>query len=444
MAKARRVYDLIILGAGASGLAAAIRARRGESAAGTPERETSALETSAFETEKARALPTVLLLEKNRTPGKKLRATGNGRCNISNAAAPHAARVLEFLRAEGMALTEYPSGLIYPRAESAKEAAELLGRRAERLGAEIRTETEVLAVEEAPFPHPSHSEARFLVKTAKGTFGAKNVLLALGGKSAPQFGTTGDGYVMARKLGLPVTRLIPVLTPVTCAEMEEERTRERLAGIRMSGSVRLLKRGEAVFQEDGEIQFTKDGLSGICIFNMTRHMRLEESDSMEDFIIEILPKDAFRSEEDGETMAEYLRRRKAAAMPKEPASEIFMTYVREGLASLILERAGVPETKEIRALSEEELSRIEEEVASLRFRPTRLHGWKEAQCTQGGIALTAVNEETGEILGHPGLYAAGEILDYDGPCGGWNLNHAIWSGIRAAEAVAASLKQGEE
>lgn len=416
MKKGNQVYDLIIIGAGAAGLTAAIRARRGSPA------------------------PSVLLLEKNRAPGKKLRATGNGRCNISNAAAPHAARVLEFLREEGMALTVYPNGLVYPRAESAKEAAELLGRRAERRGAEIRTETEVLAVEEAPFPEIRHPEARYLVKTNRGNFEAKNVLLALGGKSAPQFGTTGDGYVIARKLGLPVSRLVPVLTPVTCAEMKDAKTSERLSGIRMHGCVRLLKRGEAIFEEEGEIQFTKDGLSGICIFNLTRFMRFEEGDSMDDFLIEILSENAFASEE-GVPLREYLRKRRETALPNEPVSELFMTYLRGGLASLLTERARVPEDKEIRKLSDEELLRIEKEASVLRFHPLRLHGWKEAQCTQGGIELSAVEEETGEIIGHPGLYAAGEILDYDGPCGGWNLNYAVWSGIRAAEAVSASLSQ---
>ena len=228
----------------------------------------------------------VLVIEKMPEPGRKIRATGSGRCNISNTAAEGFSRIMGFFREIGLVTKTLENGLVYPYSESASDVAELLTERAASLGVELACGEEVISVA------AGEGERRFTVSSVSAgregerrmTTLADRVILACGGKAGPSYGTTGDGYGIARSLGHSVVTPVPALTGVECREWDSGREPAgiTLGGTRSRGVVSLYRDrdhsfGEEtkLFTEEGEIQFTKYGLSGICVFNMTRCMRYD-------------------------------------------------------------------------------------------------------------------------------------------------------------------------
>lgn len=429
MGKAKNcTADICIIGAGASGLAAAIRAKHD------------------------RPGLRVIIIEKNAQAGRKLRATGNGRCNITNTAAPGYERAVGFLESVGIAVRVYPNGLVYPHSESAADVAELLAARAVELGCVIALNTEVTAVSA-----PDGTGSFDVSCTQKGPDGipeelsisSRVLILAAGGKAGPNFGTTGDSFRLARSLGHTVVRPVPVLTPVECAGDDPA----SIAGIRARGTVTLYRKrrravedrvsgsgeergdAETIFTEGGEIQFTKFGLSGICVFNMTRFMRFGREDGIEQFEIgvDLCP------DIDAGGFLRGRRERAEASGSGETVQTLLRTLVKDRLAAYIMRRAGVRADRLIADMSDGELRRMTGCLRDLRFRPTGLKGWKEAQCTSGGVSLSEIDEMTCESKLVERFYITGEAADYDGPCGGYNLNNAWLTGMKAGRAAAASI-----
>lgn len=266
---------------------------------------------------------------------------------------------------------------------------------------------------------------------------ARKVIIAAGGKAGPVYGTTGDAYKWMREMGHNVVSPIPVLTPVEC----EDDDCAKLSGIRAKTSVKLRKSGNLVYEADGEVQFTKFGLSGICIFNATRHMRYDRSEGISVYSIEL---DLVSDMDIDSMLAERIEletqcRAKRDSYQAMAVRTFLMTIVKDKLAEYILERAGINGSTEITELAAAERSALTDPLRCLSFHPTGIRGWKEAQCTSGGVSLSEVSEETYESLVVPGMYITGELLNYDGPCGGYNLNHAILSGKRAGENAARGI-----
>ena len=281
-----RRADVVIAGGGASGLAAAIELGM-----------------------KAPALD-VLVIEKMPEPGRKIRATGSGRCNISNTGAAGFNRIMEFFREIGLVTKTYKNGLVYPYSESASDVATLLTERAASLGVDFACGEELMSVKYAPASlvsdaAPGSRNVFMLESVIKDRDGLRSittyasfVILAMGGKAGPTYGTIGDGYRIARNLGHSVVTPVPALTGIECDEWDpgHEPCGITLGGTRSAGVVSLYKDPDEVFGEDtkvfeeaGEIQFTKYGLSGICVFNMTRHMRYDRraGESLDRFLIKI-------------------------------------------------------------------------------------------------------------------------------------------------------------
>ena len=417
--------DAVIVGAGASGLAAAIELRMNDPSL------------------------SVVIIEKNDVPARKIRATGNGRCNITNRNAEGYTEIMKFFTSIGLVTRTYENGLVYPYSESAADVAELLISRAHELGVRIITDAEVTS---AGASGDSRFATSFELKTSAGrkshTIASAYLILACGGKAGPTFGTTGDGYSIARSLGHSIVTPVPVLTPVECREWgsRDDNDAVCLAGTRTRGTVTLIKNtdedaassgdGAELFRETGEIQFTKYGLSGICIFNMTRHMRYDRSrgESLEDFTVSA---DLFP---DGD-IAEYLRERKKHAFPGEKTADVLRTVLKENIARYVLKRACGEACDEhlaerdVRDLGDADILAISHQVPGLTFHPQRLKGWKEAQVTSGGVSLDELDPVTGGSLITGGLFITGELADRDYMCGGFNLSNAWLTGIGAAHAI---------
>ena len=400
-------FDFCVIGGGAAGLAAAVCCARED-----PDKR-------------------VAVLEKQPAPAQKIRATGNGRCNLTNTDSEGYLSTLSFFATLGVETMEEEAGRIYPLSESAADVAEALvgGCRAE--GVEIITsypaETLVLcgmegddaaaASKRASGAASSPHGAGFLIN---GEIKAAQVLIACGGKAGPSFGCTGDGYRLARSLGHSVAPVYPVLTGLEAKGMED------LQGVRLKARAELLRRGVCIASESGEIQFARDGLSGICIMNLSRFVRIGKDTGFGDYAVRILPAAgrvdlAARRAVRGLTAGDLLR----SVLPRRAAHHLLQKTLGERALS-----------SPARLLSDEAVRRIEALLCGGWVVPLcGARGWKQAQCSGGGVPLSEVEEKTMASRLVPGLYFAGEVLDYNGPCGGFNLNHAWQTGMRAGTAA---------
>ena len=427
----------MIIGGGASGLAAAIEL---------------GLKSPALD---------VLVIEKLAEPGRKIRATGSGRCNITNTEAAGFSRIMEFFREIGLVTRTHGNGLVYPYSESAADVATLLTERAAALGVRFACGEELMSVKYMPAslvsdPLPGSSNVFQMESVIKDRDGMRSivtqsafVILAMGGKAGPTYGTIGDGYRIARNLGHSVVTPVPALTGIECAEWDDghEPCGITLGGTRSAGLVSLYKdtahefsEDTKIFEEAGEIQFTKYGLSGICVFNMTRHMRYDRraGESLGDFLVRA---DLFP---DGD-IAGYIKDRQRSSFSETPAGEILRTVLKEPLADYIMNSVSGGAVDEegrditdrpLSSLSDQEIRSIADHVHALEFHPEQIRGWNDAQITMGGVSLDEINEATSESLLVKGLYITGELADRDYQCGGFNLSNAWLTGLAAADDIA--------
>ncbi len=376
------MYDICIIGGGAAGMAAAI----------------SAAETN-------RKL-NILLLEKKEKPGRKIIASGNGKCNLSNTACQGYKDIRDFFGSLGLIIREDAEGRVYPYTEDSKSVYEALKGRMEYTGVKCITDAEVVSVDK---------DGYFIIRTATETFTSRKLLLATGGKSAPQFGTTGDGYRWAKNFGHHIEKLIPVLTAVDTVE-----DMEKFAGIRAKGQVSLKYKENITFREKGEIQFTKTGISGICVFNLSRFLLIPEGVSFKegfnDYEIDI---DFLSDIDDIDT---FLERR--IELEGFTEKNVLRFLVKDAIA------------ERITIMAKENLHEMGRLLKAYPVRPKTVRGWNFAQVTKGGVALNEINMETMESIICKDLYFAGEIMDFDGPCGGFNLQNAWETGIKAGKGMA--------
>lgn len=375
------MFDICIIGGGAAGMTAAIAAKE----------ENPSLK--------------ILIIEKKNQLGKKLLATGNGRCNLSNTACKGVSETLAFFEHLGVLTRTDRDGRIYPYTEDARTVRDALDQRLRQLGVEVMTSAEVSAVE---------IEGNFMIQLGNRLLQARKVLIACGGKAGSAFGSTGDGFRFARRLGHRVEKPVPVLTAV---EVKEDMT--KLSGIRVKAKVRLRYRGKTLFSEDGEVQFTAGGLSGICVFNLSRYLLLPPGTTMEsgfddyEILVDFFP--------DREDISTLLETRRARGFEGE---RLLQFLLRRPVAELIYQEAKGDVEKTVLLLK------------AFPFHPKGVKGWDFAQATKGGVCLEEINMSTMESRLMKGLYFAGEVIDYDGPCGGYNLQNAWETGLRAGKEMA--------
>ena len=403
--------DILIIGGGPAGMAAAISAKRSNSKLD------------------------VVLIEKNEIMGRKLRATGNGRCNITNVNAEGFSEVTSFLSSLGIVTKTNDNGFLYPVSDSAADVSELLELRLKQLGVtalEVSYDSDKTEFVTSVSMGEASSQGRS-ANAIKCTVYSSALVIAVGGKSAPVYGSTGDGYRWLRELGHTVTRLVPSLAPIECSGADLS----KLSGTRVRAEAKLFKNGEEIHRECGEVQFTKFGLSGICVFNLSKMMKFEPGDTFSNFEIEL---DLCRDVELGEVLkraAERVSNTNNEFLESEKLVDVFKTVFKEGVALEIIRQAGFKADEDSLVLSSEEArDKLVASASALKFQPTGQKGWKEAQCTSGGVVESEVDQSSFESNLVKNLYIVGEVLDYDGFCGGYNLNHAFLSGKRAGAAVA--------
>lgn len=468
----------------------------------------------------------IVIVEKNSVPGKKLSATGNGRCNLSNSSCPHHLFVLERFQKLGLFTRTDGSGRIYPYSEDAADVVRIMVSAMKKRKITVMYDTPVTGI--------SKSGDTFNVRLRKNetSLSARNVLIAAGGKAGAQFGTTGDGAKLARSMGHTVSRLAPSLTAI-----ETREDLKALAGVRAKCSISLYRslqycndslksslqdgidslrrspqdgvsslkssltasvkrRGSAgnaeipappaplelVRKETGEIQFTPYGISGICVFNLSKYMRIPNGKTLKngfddyELQIDFLPgiDDVRRLIAELNPIDSSARNPKLDLLPSETASHIshcratkestlqtpaeksisnrpaLQTPVGKSVSNRPALRLPAGESVSNRPVpltsllkkpladyinlrSRGDAEKVFSMLKKFSLHPSGLRGWDFAQVTAGGVLYEEIDELTMESRKIKGLFFAGEVLDYDGPCGGYNLQHAWETGIRAGE-----------
>lgn len=400
---------VLIVGGGASGLMAAIAA--------------------------ARRGARVSVLERMQRVGKKILATGNGRCNISNLrpelehyhGAPRFAlevigrfgpeETLRLFEELGLALRVEEDGKVFPATDQATAVLDLMRDELERLGVET--------VCEAAAQRVYREGGRWACATTEGqTFTADRVIVAAGGKSSPNLGSNGAGFKIAEGLGHRIVTPAPALVQLRIDAPYLKQTQ----GVRVQGAAEAWVDGERQRRTEGEILFTDYGLSGIPIMDLSRIV----SEAGERYKAETVRKvsiliDMFPSMS-AEELAAALERR-IQARPERTAEFMLVGLLHKRVIPVLLRAAGIEDLHiPCGNLKPEQIHALAGRMKAWRMPSPGTQSWMFSQVTAGGVDVKQIDRRTLESKLAPGVFFCGEVLDVDGDCGGYNLQWAWSSG----------------
>ncbi len=405
-------YRVAVVGGGAAGLLAAVTAARALKKQNIP--------------------GGVVLLEGNPRPGKKLLATGNGRCNLTNlhispehyhgdveAAAPllgsyPARRILAKFEELGLLCRADSEGRVYPNSLQAAAVLQTLWSACEEAGVELRWGFAVSQIEKKA----DHFQ---LTDTGGKIISAGRCILASGGKASPKHSCQSSGYELAKALGHTVTSLTPALAPLkTSAKLCKA-----LKGVRCKARVSLWEAGKKLGEESGEVIFGDGQISGICVFDLSSLLTAAPAELRLDLL----------EQWSGEKLFAYWNALKQNR-PALPAAQLFSGLLHLRVGQELTKLAGLPGDKKISELHRQDFQKALEAAKDLRLPVTGLGGWESAQVTSGGVPLSELDTGTMGSKRCPGLYLAGELLNINGDCGGYNLHWAWLTAMAAGESAA--------
>lgn len=390
---------VIIIGGGAAGLSAAIAA--------------------------AECGDQVTILERMDRVGKKILATGNGRCNLMNTGAlrfPGGSTLAEAVLARcgvgeqtrfwqhlGLRMRQEDCGRVYPVSGMASTVLDTLRFAAEALKVEIITGVHVTGLFKA-----RHG---WTVMAGENKWKADRVIVAGGGCAQPKLGSDGSAWTLLTSLGHTMVEVRPALTQV----ITDTKAIKGLSGIRVRTSVAVSRGGNEVYRESGELLFADYGVTGVCVMQCARYVQPGD----------VLHIDLTRAMGfDGpEEMGEELHRRRREWRMR-PGSELLTGLCVPKLAQALMLSAGI-KAAACGDMSPAAINLLVNAAEDFTLTVRGVKGFDSAQVTAGGIAAGEFQPDTMESLLAPGVHAAGEVLDVDGDCGGFNLMFAFGSGILA-------------
>lgn len=405
-------YDTIIIGAGAAGLMAAYSSCIWNKGSADSQR--------------------ILLLERKDVVGKKITATGNGKCNYTNSvqnkecyrsSEPDIAfriiksydneHIIKMFQCLGV-LPRERNGYFYPYGEQAKSIRDVLKNAVVNKGAVIRTEKYVTDI--------NKSNDKYTVTCADRTkYTAKKIIIAAGGCAAPVFGTDGSIFCILKKLGLKIINPRPAL----CGLKTDYRYLKNIDGVRLKCKCSLYSKNikNIIYSEEGEIIFSKNGISGIPVMNLSRFAVNEmDKNNKCGLILDLFP-------DMDELQLEGILALTATANGG-PVSTALSAVVNDKLLKILIRESGMDTEEHAdrfdKVKRKEVFGKLAKLLKNFTVSITGDTGFENAQTTQGGVDLNEINEETMECKKIPGMYLAGEVLDVDGMCGGYNLQWA-WS-----------------
>ncbi len=367
----------------------------------------------------------VILLERQARVGRKLLATGNGRCNLTNrnpkayhGQAPKfaeyalssfpAEETITWFQSLGLYTVTEPSGRVYPYSDQANSVVDVLRLALNRPNIELRTGYEVERIR--------RDGQGFLLYSREESIFCDRVIVACGGLAGSKLGGTMSGYQLLNKLGHKTSKLRPALVQLK----SNWKGLPGLKGVRAECDAAILHDGKKVAQSRGEIQFTEYGLSGPVMFEISRDVC--STPGAWSCKLDLLP------DVSEEALKAELNRRKMTPLP---VQELLTGILHNRLGRVLTQSAGICMNGACRDLTDTELQSVCEAVKSFEITLSEPMGMDSAQVTAGGVLTDQFDEKTMESRLVPGLYACGEVLDVDGDCGGYNLQWA-WSSGRLA------------
>lgn len=405
---------LIIIGGGASGITAAITA--------------------------ARCGMKVTILERCDRIGKKILATGNGTCNLTNLNTSEAyyflnesdkgfvsgvfeefgvKDTLNFFSELGIEFIEKDDGKMYPRSEQSNSVLSVLMTELEHLNVEVIPGETVNKVE---------IDKNIRVYTDNNKYYCNSLIIAAGGHSSPNLGSDGSGFKLAEDLGHTIIPIFPSLVQLKT----DYPYLKHLKGTRIQGKVNLLNEDKVIIQEEpGEVLFTDYGISGPSVLQISRRASFRYHNGLDTYVtIDLIP-------EIEANELEHLLIKRFNNMPYKTAEQIMVGLINNRLIIPILRMSEIEISKKAADITKEERKRLINQIKYTLMTVTGINSWSQSQVTGGGISLKEINNKTLESLIAKGVYFCGEILDVDGMCGGFNLQWAWSSGYIAGKNAAA-------
>ncbi|MDP1784948.1 MAG: NAD(P)/FAD-dependent oxidoreductase [Sulfuricurvum sp.] len=388
----------------------------------------------------ARAGADVTIYEHNQSVGKKILASGNGRCNIINTtscaddyfgADPHFAsyplKQLPFSAFEtfchsiGLLLDVKEDGRCYPLSNEAKAVLFAFNSAAKVAGVKILTETKVTSI--------TKKKNLFIVESAQEKMSYDRVLIATGSEAAPQLGASSDGYTFAKSFGHEILPTYPSLVQLHL----NSRVHHKMAGVKTHAEVTLYVNGKEKGKVQGDILFASYGISGLAILDISqkassalmKHQKVALS-------INLLPR--FESSELN-TIIEKL----FASVPHYTVETVLSGLIPAKTVTYLLEEAIISPSVSVSKVTNKELTKLLRLIQDWRFEVSGTHGFKHAEVSGGGVSTAQINNMTMESKHINGLYFAGEVLDIVGRRGGYNFNFAWATGMIAGKEMAKDL-----
>lgn len=377
----------------------------------------------------------VVVLEHGTQPGKKILATGNGRCNFTNkiiAADCYNSngsfamkvidkfdneRIIEFFKGLGV-ISKEKNGFIYPQSEQAQAIQQVLIRKMKSLAIDVITGINVTDI--------GYTKEGYRLSTDNGTMYADRLIIACGLYAAPKTGSDGTLLPLIKKLGINVNTPLPALT----ALRSRENIYKSLAGIRCDARVSICDREGAADTSCGELQLTDYGISGIPVFQISSHaVRIIEKNKKVKCIIDFVP---FMSREE---LKDYIKQR-AACDGDNLVYALFYGLLNNKLTDALTPLSTIKKNTPLKLLTEGDIERMVNIYKSFTTEMTGYNGFDYAQVCQGGVDVNEISAATMESTKCKNLYFAGEVADVDGKCGGYNLTWAFSSGYVAGKAAA--------
>ncbi len=430
------LHDTIIIGAGAAGLMAAYSACR-----------------SCIDSGKK---PDVLIIEGKDVAGKKITATGNGKCNFTNSFQDEGCyrsndtakafrivsrfdhyAVLDMFSSIGIMPRER-NGYYYPYGEQAKTVRDVLKNRVESLGTKILTEKRVCEIKtdkrtkkDNTIDKNVYEDIYVITCTDNTKYYAHKLIICAGGSAAPVFGTDGSMYSLLKNIGLKLVSPRPAL----CGLKIDYKNLRLIDGVRLKCNCSLFtgEKKNIIYSEAGEIIFSKNGISGIPVMNLSRFAIDEMAKHNKcGLILDMFP-DTGESE-----LADYMLSVVNGCIGQ--IGTALSAVINDKFLKVIFRDTGLEYDTEIESCSENALrnglKKLEALLKGFTLYITGDAGFENAQTTQGGVDLSEINEETMECKKFPGMYLAGEVLDVDGMCGGYNLQWAWSTGFISGRSCA--------
>ena len=401
--------NVIVIGGGASGLVAAVMA--------------------------ARQNHRVTVLDHKDKIGKKILATGNGKCNYTNllqtpecyrsndSSFPYQVlscfnvnQTIDFFKELGI----YPKekrGYIYPNSEQAASVVDVLRMELDKLGVKIDCRVHVERIKK--------QKNEFVITTNKGAYKASQVVLATGGCASPSLGSDGSGYQLAKELGHTIISPLPALVQLK----SPAKYFKTLAGVRTEALIKLFVEGNFLAEEKGELLIANYGVSGIPIFQLSRFASKAISENRKVTLqIDCLP--TFSWKDTYDLIEERIKRN-----PTKTVEELFVGLLNNKLAYVCIKEALISPATLAKAMNKNQIKALVGQIKEWQVPISEPNSFEQAQVCAGGVNTLEINPETMESKLVKGLYLTGELVDVDGSCGGYNLQWAWSSGEIAGRNV---------